>query len=166
MFTGIVEELGEVAGLTWDAGHRSGVLRVTGPLVATDAKDGDSISVNGVCLTVTAVAAGGEVSFDVMRETFDRSALGSLAPGDPVMAMAVPVGSRLGAQAELVVVPRESVARVPEGMSLVEASTLPMNSMTAHYAFADEDTVIQLNSTGPWALTYVNPTDDPRQQTQ
>lgn len=36
----------------------------------------------------------------------------------------------------------------------------------AHYAFADDDTVIQLNSTGPWTLTYVNPKDDPRQKTQ
>jgi hypothetical protein len=32
----------------------------------------------------------------------------------------------------------------------------------AHFAYADEDTVIQLNSTGPWGLTYVNPQDDPR----
>jgi quercetin dioxygenase-like cupin family protein len=36
----------------------------------------------------------------------------------------------------------------------------------AHYAFADEDTTIQLNSTGPWSLTYVNPKDDPRQKSQ
>lgn len=36
----------------------------------------------------------------------------------------------------------------------------------AHYAYAEEDTVIQLNSTGPWSLTYVNPEDDPRQKTQ
>jgi quercetin dioxygenase-like cupin family protein len=36
----------------------------------------------------------------------------------------------------------------------------------AHYAFTDEDTVIQLNGSGPWTLTYVNPKDDPRQQTQ
>lgn len=36
----------------------------------------------------------------------------------------------------------------------------------AHFAFVDEDTVIQLNSTGPWALTYVNPSDDPRKKTQ
>jgi quercetin dioxygenase-like cupin family protein len=34
----------------------------------------------------------------------------------------------------------------------------------AHYAYADGDTIIQLNSTGPWGLTYVNPKDDPRQQ--
>ena len=53
-----------------------------------------------------------------------------------------------------------------------KAQALPTGSFFAlspgmeHYAFADEDTVIQLNSTGPWALTYVNPKDDPRQKTQ
>ena len=36
----------------------------------------------------------------------------------------------------------------------------------AHFAFTDEETVIQLNSTGPWTLTYVNPSDDPRKKTQ
>jgi quercetin dioxygenase-like cupin family protein len=36
----------------------------------------------------------------------------------------------------------------------------------AHFAFTDEETIIQLNSTGPWALTYVNPKDDPRQKSQ
>jgi quercetin dioxygenase-like cupin family protein len=36
----------------------------------------------------------------------------------------------------------------------------------AHFVFFDEDTVIQLNSTGPWGLSYVNPKDDPRQKTQ
>jgi quercetin dioxygenase-like cupin family protein len=35
-----------------------------------------------------------------------------------------------------------------------------------HFAFIDEDTVVQINSTGPWGLTYVNPKDDPRQKTQ
>jgi len=53
-----------------------------------------------------------------------------------------------------------------------KASSLPAGSFFAmspgmvHYAIADEDTVIQLNSTGPWSLTYVNPKDDPRRKTQ
>jgi quercetin dioxygenase-like cupin family protein len=53
-----------------------------------------------------------------------------------------------------------------------KAQALPAGSFFAlspgmeHYAYADEDTVIQLNSTGPWGLTYVNPKDDPRQKTQ
>lgn len=96
MFTGIVEELGEVTGLGWVPGGRSAVLRVRGPLVVTDSKDGDSIAVNGVCLTVVEVD-GDEMSFDVMRETLDRSALGSLRPGDPVnLERAVMATSRLG----------------------------------------------------------------------
>jgi riboflavin synthase len=94
MFTGIVEELGSVVAL--DQRGPGAVLRVRGPLVVTDTKDGDSISVNGVCLTVTAVALD-ELSFDVMKESLDRSALGSLAPGDPVnLERAVTVATRLG----------------------------------------------------------------------
>jgi riboflavin synthase len=96
MFTGIVEELGEVTGLGWVPGGRSAVLRVRGPLVVTETKDGDSIAVNGVCLTVVEVD-GDEMSFDIMRETLDRSALGSLRSGDLVnLERAVTVSSRLG----------------------------------------------------------------------
>src|SRR6516165_9265187 len=53
-----------------------------------------------------------------------------------------------------------------------KAQGLPAGSFFAltpgseHYFFADEDTVVQLNSTGPWAINYVNPKDDPRQKTQ
>jgi quercetin dioxygenase-like cupin family protein len=53
-----------------------------------------------------------------------------------------------------------------------KATVLPAGSFfvmspgSAHYFFADEDTVVQLNSTGPWGITYVNPKDDPRQKTQ
>jgi riboflavin synthase len=94
MFTGIVEELGEVSGLDW---HGAGAqLRVRGPLVALDTVHGDSIAVNGVCLTVTAIA-GDELSFDVMKETFDRSSLGSVTPGQPVnLERAVTAATRLG----------------------------------------------------------------------
>jgi quercetin dioxygenase-like cupin family protein len=53
-----------------------------------------------------------------------------------------------------------------KGQALPAGSFFALEPGMAHYAFADEDTVIQLNSTGPWALTYVNPADDPRQQTQ
>jgi riboflavin synthase len=96
MFTGIVEELGEVTGLGWVPGGRSALLRVRGPLVVTDTKDGDSIAVNGVCLTVVEID-GDEMSFDVMQETVNRTALGSLRPGDPVnLERAVTVSSRLG----------------------------------------------------------------------
>jgi riboflavin synthase len=81
VFTGIVEELGEVTGLA-DLGD-SVRLTVRGPLVVDGAGHGDSIAVNGVCLTV--VDADGEAfTADVMRETLDRSALGALATGAPV----------------------------------------------------------------------------------
>ena len=81
MFTGIVEELGEVRSLT-DLGD-SVRLTLHGPLVADGSRHGDSIAVNGVCLTVVD-ASDGSFSADVMRETLDRSALGALAPGSPV----------------------------------------------------------------------------------
>jgi riboflavin synthase len=95
MFTGIVEELGEVVRLT-DAGGDSAVLAVRGPLVTSDARHGDSISVNGVCLTVIE-NAGGVFTADVMGETLRRSSLGALAVGSQVnLERAATVGSRLG----------------------------------------------------------------------
>ena len=72
MFTGIVEELGTVAAVE-DLGDAA-LLRVTGPLVAGDARPGDSIAVNGVCLTVVSVD-GDAFTADVMKETLDRSSL-------------------------------------------------------------------------------------------
>lgn len=81
MFTGLVEEVGHVVALE-DVGDAVR-LRVRGPKVTGDAALGDSISVNGVCLTVTEVADG-EFASDVMQESLNRSTLGQLAPGDPV----------------------------------------------------------------------------------
>jgi riboflavin synthase len=94
MFTGIVEELGEVVaveGLT-DAAR----LTIRGPRVAADARHGDSIAVNGVCLTVTD-SSDKTVSADVMAETLRHTSLGSLEPGSPVnLERPVPLGGRLG----------------------------------------------------------------------
>jgi riboflavin synthase len=81
MFTGIVEELGQVTALT-DLGD-SVRLTLRGPVVVQGAGHGDSIAVNGVCLTVTSRDRD-TFTADVMRETLDRSSLGALAPGDPV----------------------------------------------------------------------------------
>jgi riboflavin synthase len=81
MFTGIVEELGEI--VTIEQGADSAVLRVRGPLVVSDATHGASISVNGVCLTVVEHDTE-SFSVDVMAETLSRSSLGQLVPGSRV----------------------------------------------------------------------------------
>jgi riboflavin synthase len=95
MFTGIVEELGEVTSLI-DGGGDSAVLAVRGPLVTSDARHGDSISVNGVCLTVID-NQDGVFTADVMGETLRRSSLGALRVGSQVnLERAASVGSRLG----------------------------------------------------------------------
>jgi len=94
VFTGIVEELGSVVAVK-DLGDAA-LVELSAQLVTTDAKHGDSIAVNGVCLTVVDVAEG-SFTADVMKETLDRSALGALAPGDPVnLERAATLGSRLG----------------------------------------------------------------------
>ena len=81
MFTGIVEELGEVVAL--ERGAEPARLTVRGPEVTADARRGDSIAINGVCLTVTSISDG-QFSADVMGETLDRSSLGALTGGAPV----------------------------------------------------------------------------------
>ncbi|MFC6023277.1 riboflavin synthase [Plantactinospora solaniradicis] len=95
MFTGIVEELGELVRRV-ETGGDSALVAIRGPLVTSDARHGDSISVNGVCLTV--VESDGDVfTADVMGETFRRTSLGALRPGDPVnLERAATLGSRLG----------------------------------------------------------------------
>jgi len=94
VFTGIVEELGEVVALD-DLGD-SVRLTVRGPLVTDGARHGDSIAVNGVCLTVVETAGDGFTA-DVMRETLDRSSLGALATGSPVnLERPTALGGRLG----------------------------------------------------------------------
>jgi riboflavin synthase len=82
VFTGIVEELGRVVEVTKLADD-SARLVVSGPVVTADAKHGDSIAVNGVCLTVV-TCADRSFSADVMAETLHRSSLGDLQPGDHV----------------------------------------------------------------------------------
>jgi riboflavin synthase len=81
VFTGIVEELGEVVALEEFQGTAR--LTVRGPMVTVGASAGDSIAINGVCLTVTD-SADGTFSADVMSETLSRSSLGGLGRGSPV----------------------------------------------------------------------------------
>ncbi len=95
MFTGIVEELGEVVAQE-DLGDATR-MTIRGPIVTSDAGHGDSIAVNGVCLTVVDVLADGQFSADVMAETLNRSSLRALAPGSPVnLERAAAVNGRLG----------------------------------------------------------------------
>lgn len=94
MFTGIVEELGEVTAVEkLDDASR---FRLRGPVVTDGAKHGDSIAVNGVCLTVVDLAEN-EFTADVMAETLERSSLGALAPGSRVnLERPMALGGRLG----------------------------------------------------------------------
>ncbi len=81
MFTGIVEEMGVIRSIR--RGARSAVLSIGAETVLSDLKLGDSVAVNGVCLTATSVDGGGFTA-DVMHETLRRSSLGALIPGSPV----------------------------------------------------------------------------------
>lgn len=94
MFTGLVEEQGSVVKLEpLDSALR---LRVRAPQVTADAREGDSIAVDGVCLTVVEVG-GGEFTADVMRETIDRSRVAAYGPGTRVnLERALVAGARLG----------------------------------------------------------------------
>jgi riboflavin synthase len=95
VFTGIVEELGEVVGKDELADSARFVIR--GPVVTADARHGDSIAVNGVCLTVVEVLPGGQFSADVMAETLNRSSLAAVGVGSAVnLERAAAVNSRLG----------------------------------------------------------------------
>lgn len=94
MFTGIVEEVGRVRRVT--AGGRAGQLSIRCARVLEGTKLGDSIAVNGVCLTVTALLPDGFTA-DVMPETLRRSGLGTLRPGDGVnLERAMPADGRFG----------------------------------------------------------------------
>lgn len=95
MFTGIVEELGEVVSKEELADAARFVIR--GPVVTADARHGDSIAVNGVCLTVVDVLGDGSFSADVMAETLDRSSLAKVDAGSVVnLERAAALNSRLG----------------------------------------------------------------------
>ena len=90
MFTGIVEELGRA--LSMDSSR----LSITASTVLDDSRIGDSIAVNGTCLTITDISEDC-LSFDVMPETLRRTNLGALEPGAPVnLERPLTLNSRLG----------------------------------------------------------------------
>lgn len=94
MFTGIVEEIGEIKNI--QRGAKSAKLTIKGNVVFQDAKLGDSIAVNGVCLTVTGIS-GKTFTADVMAESMRRTALGGLHAGSKVnLERAMSANGRFG----------------------------------------------------------------------
>lgn len=96
MFTGIVEEIGEVRNIK--RGAKSARLTIKGSVVLQDARLGDSIAVNGVCLTVTDMDISAQTfSADVMAESMRRTALGTLTVGSRVnLERAMAANGRFG----------------------------------------------------------------------
>ena len=94
MFTGIVEEIGTLKKIVW--GAHSAVLSIQARHVLSDAAVGDSIAVNGICLTVTSLSPSGFTT-DVMHETLNRSSLKGAKPGMHVnLERAMAAGGRFG----------------------------------------------------------------------
>ena len=94
MFTGLVEEMGTITAI--EQLGDSVRLTISGPIVTSDAQHGDSISVNGCCLTVMA-QGDGTFAADVMQESLDKTSLGDLVVGDQVnLERATKAGARLG----------------------------------------------------------------------
>lgn len=94
MFTGIVEEIGTLKKIVW--GTHSAALTIQADRILSDAAVGDSIAVNGICLTVTSL---GNAAFtaDVMHETLNRSSLKGAKPGMHVnLERAMAAGGRFG----------------------------------------------------------------------
>lgn len=94
MFTGLIEEKGKVLGIQPGPGGLR--LTIEAPLVSGDVKLGDSVAVNGACLSAVEVAPPA-LTFDVVRETVERTTLKSLKPGDAVnLERPLQAGDRLG----------------------------------------------------------------------
>jgi riboflavin synthase len=94
LFTGIIEELGQIAAL--ERGADGAKIKIAARVVTKDTNEGDSISVNGVCLTALDVKADGFTA-DVSQETLDKSTLGRLQAGARVnLERAVTPSTRLG----------------------------------------------------------------------
>lgn len=94
MFTGIIEEVGKITAVI--KGQRSSQLWVQGEVIMDDLKLGDSVAVNGVCLTVSQLK-GNKWMADVMSETLSRSNLGDLKGGSAVnLERAMPANGRFG----------------------------------------------------------------------
>ena len=96
MFTGLVEEKGSVVSIEPINGGTAIELTLAASVVYADANIGDSIAINGCCLTVVKID-GGRLSFEAGSETLSRTNLGKLEPGSPVnLERALAVGQRMG----------------------------------------------------------------------
>ena len=98
MFTGIVEAIGAVSAIR-SAASEGKVLTIQTGLDLSDSRIGDSIAINGVCLTATALQPGGKSTFqaDVSPETLSRSTLGTIRIGDAVnLERALRLSDRIG----------------------------------------------------------------------
>src|SRR6266516_1262363 len=94
MFTGLIEEVGTVAAVR--AGNRSTRLQIAAPQIAKQTRSGDSIAVNGCCLTLTS-RRGNRLTFDLLEETIARTNLKKLRRSDQVnLERALPAEGRLG----------------------------------------------------------------------
>ncbi len=94
MFTGLIEEVGSVR---WLRATKSGTqLQLSAPLITTDLQEGDSVAVNGCCLTATNLR-GGHITFDLLGETLARTNLRALRPESPVnLERALAASGRVG----------------------------------------------------------------------
>lgn len=168
MFTGIVEELGTI--VRREELADAARLTVRGPLVTGDAKFGDSIAVNGVCLTVTEQTPG-EFTVDVMAETLRRSSLADLTDGSPVnLERAMAAGGRFGGHIVqghvdgvgrvVAITPSEhwTVVRVavPTELSryIVEKGSITVDGVSLTVAALDDDDA----GTGTWFEVSLIPT--------
>jgi riboflavin synthase len=139
VFTGIVEELGELVGR--EEAPDAARLAVRGPLVCSDARPGDSIAVNGVCLTVVTVD-GDVFTADVIGETLRRSSLGPAGVGDRVnLERAARLGDRLGGHL---------VQGHVDGTGIVLSRTPPADTAPD---ISPDDTAP--NDTAPWEVIRI-----------
>ena len=142
MFTGLIEELGSLAGRD---DHR---FTFAAEVVTTDAKVGDSIAVNGCCLTVVALDPG-RWSADVVDETLSRTTLGDLRPGDPVnLERPVRPSDRLGGHVvqghvdglgEVVAAGSDLVVRTSDTRYLVEKGSVAVDGVSLTVAEVHDD---------------------------
>ncbi|MEO7168547.1 MAG: riboflavin synthase [Chthoniobacterales bacterium] len=94
MFTGLIEEVGRIRWIR--ASERGAELRLSAPGIATEVREGDSVAVNGCCLTATSIRED-DLSFDLLAETLERTNLGTLRSESPVnLERALAAGGRLG----------------------------------------------------------------------